>query len=355
MLIIIIPINLLQSSINHKITSEIYRFTPVDTIRYHVLDELSDTLISQFKANSSITSVLFIDNARHIRNRDSRTDYPFSLPIVNTKLTPINELDTDALVVEEQERVHMLIGTRNLDQYYADSYAEIERIQGQLHKLKRQDQYITTSFFKLKLKNVALDITIKKLEDQMKKVRSSIEYVDRLPRKNITRQVLVSSRLNRYKTLPQNPAFNKIDLSLAEHHDTSTYQILTNVFPRTNPLHNKIRSITVNELVSDGLLIDSTFNIVKRNLLTSITNISQADSSVVIVMKDVSLPDPKLVSQDLQGNIEVTVVHLFLNFTNKLIRTLNEETKSLNFSSADQLSSKLGSQLNGAKRRGKTH
>ncbi len=288
LLLIIIPINQIQTQINNKITQEIYSFTPVDTIQYHQFDNLQDTTIGNFKADSNTSSVLFIDNARNIRNRDTRTDYPFSLPILKTTKTAIKE-----------------IGNKELSH-----------------------------------------------EENSKELPSSDIGKDHLPQMNGLQKDLISARFNRHKTIPNNPIFNNIDMSLSEQNDTSMYETLKKWIPENKIGIDEVRSIFVNELVLDDYSDNSNRKFSKRNILTSITNTDQADSSIILILKNISLPNPNFINKSLQGNIEVSSTHLFLSFRNKLLRKIKQETGNIDFSSINHLNGKLSHKILGAKQEG---
>ncbi len=242
LLIIIIPVSKLQKNINKQITSEIYQFTPVDTLQFYNVGSLTDSIESLMQPTKGVSSIIFIDS-------------------INGNEKNICELDLPGI----------------------------------------KDIYLTESG-----------------EDTIQLA---------FPR--------ISSK--------QYPIYNNLDLTIENKNNIFLHELIFNAFKNTERNFDTSTNITVNEFIAGTVLENNTlFSIDNTKLVTSVTRTDSLKGSYVLICKNISLPKPDYINSGLNENIEVSVAHLFLSFSNNIFKTFKDPSMSFQLPSLNSASISTG-------------
>lgn len=152
LLLFIIPIQVIKKQINTKLCNEIYTSTPVDTIQFHFKDELSDALISQFRPNKNISTILFVNSIN--QNTPTSTTYKI-----------LNEIDLSESKVDKVDSTLNNLLTKELGKEDPLNYLNYTIALNTLDVLadtsKNYEQYEMVTHVKGNNKNYPLMIILK--------------------------------------------------------------------------------------------------------------------------------------------------------------------------------------------------
>ena len=145
LLLFIIPIQVIEKQISTKLCNEIYTNTFVDTIQFHHKDELSESLISQFRPNKNISTILFVKSINQYIPTSTAYDIFNEIDLSQSKVekvdTTLNNILTKELENEDSHNYLMYTVALNTLEVLADTSKTYEQYEMVTHVKGNNQNY----------------------------------------------------------------------------------------------------------------------------------------------------------------------------------------------------------------------
>jgi hypothetical protein len=287
LLIFIIPLNYLTSTVNNKISEEVYRFTVVDSVKFY--KNTSDIIYTnQFQLRPNVTSVLFLNTGQQI------TDNSLNGNIISTKLR--NALNTKGSIdSSHQWMIKQFIDTSliiNAEDHFYSKYIK--------DKLSGKGSPIIENYFSDN------SVDFKQIDES--DTISSNALTDILSRRDTLRGQLFGIGLN------------SIEYKSNWMGETNSNSMVLSQLKNAN--NQGLEYIDTNRIYSNNLLSQW---IDKRNSSPDNNKSHLIIKPTALILKDVAINSEPLTEGDLYENINVAMITMFKNFTTQLTTRVEEE------------------------------
>ncbi|HKK63276.1 MAG TPA: hypothetical protein VJ951_12000, partial [Bacteroidales bacterium] len=119
--------------------------------------------------------------------------------------------------------------------------------------------------------------------------------------------------------------YNKLDLEMVNQNSSFIHEVLYDAYKENDTKLDTSINLSVNEFISGQTINNSLFNYENSKLLTFINKPKDSKEPYVLICKNINIPDPNYVNDNLNEDIEVSLAYLFVSFSNNIVKSLRED------------------------------